>query len=525
MAQSFTSIQVSIKPALAAPIRTLRRLPSRYLLHAIVALVVPISLGLSQLPIRPQAEQVAPGAIMADSPHSLEPLDLNAPLQDSADGVIIGDPPIQESEAIPVPLSLTSRSEALAPVVVSASILPDVTAKIRNGPGLAYDEIGRLDSNANIELIGRYGEWLLVHDAQRDADYWVAAELVNVPQATMHTLFEVQEDKIPPPPPPKIATVREANLNLRDGPGTAYVSMTKLEAGKPLALVEQYQDWVHVAYDDVDGWVHVDYLDMGDNIINRVPVTETIPDPNPPLVGSIIDNMVNLRKGPGTAYDRVDQLDASAEVALLARHDDWFKVQTGYGQQAWIFSDLLDIAPMARRRVPYTNDIPALPRAVPQTIARSSSSTSSTSSNNPAPASRAAAPAAPIHVPASGDVASYALQFVGYRYIYGGSSPSGFDCSGLMTYVYRQYGVHLPHNAAAQFSTAYGARVGSINNLAPGDLVFFAGTAGPGISHVAMYIGGGRIVHAMSPGLGVQVSNVYSSYWLSHYAGAIRPYR
>jgi cell wall-associated NlpC family hydrolase len=94
-----------------------------------------------------------------------------------------------------------------------------------------------------------------------------------------------------------------------------------------------------------------------------------------------------------------------------------------------------------------------------------------------------------------------------------------------MTYVYRQYGVHLPHNAAAQFSTAYGARVGSINNLAPGDLVFFAGTAGPGISHVAMYIGGGRIVHAMSPGLGVQVSNVYSSYWLSHYAGAIRPYR
>jgi cell wall-associated NlpC family hydrolase len=520
MAQSFTSIQVSIKPALAAPLQTLRRLPSRYLMHAIVALIVPVSLGLSQLPIRPQAETAAPGAIMADSPHSLEPLDLNTPLQGSADGVVMGDPPIRESEAVPVPLSLTSRSEALAPVVVSASILPDITAKIRNGPGLAYDEIGRLDSNAAIELIGRHGEWLLVRDTQRDAEYWVAAELVHMPQAAMHTLFEVQESEIPAPPPPKIATVSQPNLNLRDGPGTEYVSMTKLEAGKPLALVEQYQDWVHVAYDDVDGWVHVDYLDMAPNIINRVPVTESIPDPNPALIGSITDNMVNLRKGPGTAYGRVDQLDASAEVALLARHEEWFKVQTGYGTQAWIFSDLLDIAPMARRRVPYTNDIPALPRPEPR-IARSSTSGSSSSSAAPA-----AAPApAPIHVPASGDVASYALQFVGHRYIYGGSSPGGFDCSGLMTYVYRQYGVHLPHNAAAQFSTAYGARVGSINNLAPGDLVFFAGTAGPGISHVAMYIGGGRIVHAMSPGLGVQVSNVYSSYWLSHYAGAIRPYR
>jgi len=523
MAQSFTSIKVAIKPALAAPLQTLRRLPSRYLMHAIVALLVPVSLGLSQLPIRPQVETATPGAIMADSPRSLEPVDLATPLQDSIDGAVIGDPPLRESEAMPVPLSLTSRSEALAPVVVSASILPDVTAKIRNGPGLAYDEIGRLDSNAGIELIGRHGEWLLVHDTQRDAEYWVAAELVNMPQAALHTLFEVQESEIPPPPPPKIATVREANLNLRDGPGTAYVSMVKLEAGKPLALVEQYQDWVHVAYDDVDGWVHVDYLDMEPNIINRVPVTETIPDPNPPLVGSITDNLVNLRQGPGTAYGRVDQLDASAEVALLARHEDWFQVQTGYGTKAWIFSDLLDIAPMARRRVPYTNDIPALPRPEPRVVATSNNS----GGNRAAPASQPApaAPAAPIHVPASGDVASYALQFVGYRYVYGGSSPGGFDCSGLMTYVYRQYGVHLPHNAAAQFSTAYGARVGSINNLAPGDLVFFAGTAGPGISHVAMYIGGGRIVHAMAPGLGVQVSNVHSSYWLSHYAGAIRPYR
>jgi cell wall-associated NlpC family hydrolase len=523
MAQSFTSIRVSIQPALLAPIQTLRRLPSRYLLHAIVALVVPISLGLSQLPTRPQAENAAPGAIMADSPHSLEPIDLDTPLQESANGVVMGDPPIRESEAIPVPLSLTSRSEALAPVVVSASVLPEVTAKIRNGPGLAYDEIGRLDSNAQIELIGRHGEWLLVHDTQRDTEYWVAAELVNVPQAAMHTLFEVQESEIPPPPPPKIATVREANLNLRDGPGVDYVSMIKLEAGKPLALVEQYQDWVHVAYDDVDGWVHVDYLEIGGNIINRVPVTETIPDPNPPLVGSIVDNQVNLRKGPGTAYGRVDQLNASAEVALLARHDDWFKIQTGYGTEAWVFSDLLDIAPMARRRVPYTNDIPALPRPAAPAVARSTSN-SNTGASNAAPAVAAPAPA-PIHVPASGDVASYALQFVGYRYVYGGSSPSGFDCSGLMTYVYRQYGVHLPHNAAAQFSTAYGARVGSINNLAPGDLVFFAGTAGPGISHVAMYIGGGRIVHAMTPRLGVQVSNVYDSYWVSHYAGAIRPYR
>ena len=64
--------------------------------------------------------------------------------------------------------------------------------------------------------------------------------------------------------------------------------------------------------------------------------------------------------------------------------------------------------------------------------------------------------------------------------------------------------------------------IGSMSNLAPGDLVFFANTGGRGgISHVAIYIGGGQIVHAMTPRYGVQISGVWSSYWQSHFAGAI----
>src|SRR5439155_21162586 len=110
------------------------------------------------------------------------------------------------------------------------------------------------------------------------------------------------------------------------------------------------------------------------------------------------------------------------------------------------------------------------------------------------------------------------------RYVYGGTSPrTGFDCSGLTSYIYRQFGVNLPHSASAQFNTAYGAYVGRMQDLAPGDLVFFVGTAGErGISHVAIYIGGGRVIHAMTPRYGVQVSNIYDSYWVSHYYGGIR---
>jgi cell wall-associated NlpC family hydrolase len=89
---------------------------------------------------------------------------------------------------------------------------------------------------------------------------------------------------------------------------------------------------------------------------------------------------------------------------------------------------------------------------------------------------------------------------IGVPYRYGGSSPSGFDCSGLVAYVYGKLGVRLPHNAAAQF--AYGRPV-SRDNLRPGDLVFFHG-----LGHVGLYIGRGRIIHAPQSGERVEIQSL-----------------
>jgi uncharacterized protein YgiM (DUF1202 family) len=468
-------------------------------------LIVPLSIALSQLPARPLIQATTPLMAFPEAPIGLGPINLN---QENGAAPLLGDLPLAESDALPVPLSVTSLSEAMAPLTVSAMIAGD-SVKLRNGPGLEYDDVTRLSGGTAVQVIGRYGEWLQLQQGAEQAVYWVARELVDIPEASFYTLFEVRQDSIPPPPPPKVGTVLDSGLNLRDGPGTNYVSMLKLDPGQELALVEQYQGWLHVAAGDIDGWVKAEFLGIGQGIMHRVPLTETIPDPNPPLIGAVNENSVNLRKGPGSAYDRLGSVNAGAQVDLLARHKDWFKVQMGDGSKAWIFSELLNITPMAKRRVPYTDDIPALPVAVART------------------GSSGGGESAAAGIPASGDVASYAVQFVGSRYVYGGASPSrGFDCSGLTLYVYKQFGINLPHRAASQYSTAYGARVGSMNNLQPGDLMFFVNTTGqPGITHVSIYIGGGRMVHAMTPSYGVQVSNIWSGYWQSHYYDAIRPYR
>lgn len=110
-----------------------------------------------------------------------------------------------------------------------------------------------------------------------------------------------------------------------------------------------------------------------------------------------------------------------------------------------------------------------------------------------------------------------AMRYLGTPYRWGGTSPSGFDCSGLVQYVCRANGISVPRVAASQRGA--GTYI-SRENLQPGDLVFFSN--GGGISHVGIYAGNGNMVHAPHTGDVVKVASINSSYRVSHYAGAVR---
>lgn len=150
----------------------------------------------------------------------------------------------------------------------------------------------------------------------------------------------------------------------------------------------------------------------------------------------------------------------------------------------------------------------------------------------PAPKPAAPAVAAPAPKPApkpetapaaasggGASVVAKAMQYVGYPYVWGGTSPAGFDCSGFVYYVLKTTGNPVGRGMWEQFNG--GPRV-TAEDLQPGDAVFFANTYMPGLSHSGIYIGGGQFVNAGDESTGVTVSNMNSSYWSSRFVTGVR---
>lgn len=191
-------------------------------------------------------------------------------------------------------------------------------------------------------------------------------------------------------------------------------------------------------------------------------------------------------------------------VAERAAHKSSIEGQLGERQRllSSIKSEIVAIQAAERRRQVELERQARARLAAPQPLIPELAATADPTTSGSSPL-----PSAP---PAThGGVVGIAMQYLGIPYVYGGSSPSGFDCSGFIMYVYAQVGVSLPHNAAAQYG--YGTPVDR-SQLQPGDLVFFNG-----LGHNGIYIGGGQFIHSPHTGDVVKISPItgwYSSTWV-----------
>jgi cell wall-associated NlpC family hydrolase len=211
---------------------------------------------------------------------------------------------------------------------------------------------------------------------------------------------------------------------------------------------------------------------------------------------------VNLRSGPGTKYKVLGKIKYKGEkIIILNKKNGWYKVITSNKKQGWIAGYLVKIK---KKIKPKKKKLASL---ASKEIKQKSIPVSSVEQDK-------------SKISSFGEkIVKTALRYKGSRYRWGGITSRGFDCSGFVLNVFRQYGINLPHSTKALYQKGVPVKAGE---LKPGDLVFFH-TTRPGISHVGIYVGNGMFIHSSSlRSRGVRVDSLSNGYYKRRFIGARR---
>ena len=272
-----------------------------------------------------------------------------------------------------------------------------------------------------------------------------------------------------------------STLRVRAEANTSSSVLDKLSHGTKVDVLSTANGWYKISYEDITGYVSSDYMILDDAqdavaAVAAVSPAEAAAQSQPqPMAettyGKVTASSLNIRSQPGTDSEKVGSLRAGKIVELLAEtQSGWYQIENGYISAEYV--TIVDAAEASKASL-------------------------------------------------GQEIADYALTFVGYPYVYGGSSPSGFDCSGFTSYIYRQFGYSLNRSAANQLDN--GTPV-SMSELQPGDLVLFkkSGTGSKRASHVGLYIGNNQFVHASTSTVGVIISNMSDAYYTTGFVGGRR---
>lgn len=311
------------------------------------------------------------------------------------------------------------------------------------------------------------------------------------------------------------------------------IDIVEISNGQLVEVVDIINNWACIQYDGKNGWVRCEKIqkqesqDNQDTNTSTTSQTETEENQQDESQTSNQDQQeisqeeqnieqetkkmyinaqtVNLRKEASTSSEIVTQLSLNTQVEIISEQNGWSQVQVD-GKTGYVSTSLLSEKKQETSRgLDEARTVSDVTEQTEKQVDTENNTTTLSEQNSTSNviSSRGA------------DVASYAQQFLGCSYVYGGTSPSGFDCSGFTYYVYKNFGVTLNRTAAGQYSNGTAVRK---ENLQVGDLVMF----GSPIWHVGIYIGNGKIIHAANPSRGVTTDTIQSGYYSTNYTGARR---
>lgn len=367
--------------------------------------------------------------------------------------IIIGAVSMSSSSTVDARASLKENRTVNAGVALGLTEAADATELLTAGAtsALTYygDELTVAQNDNNVVTASAQGAPQTDDASQESEQANEAAQTPTAAQTCGYTNLGM-------------SVISSGNLNIRQEASTDSEVVGILTNHNACELLEDAGDWYKVTSGKVTGYVNKQYLVTGDE-------AESIAEQEIKTVATVNTETLNVRAEKSTEAAVLSQVGNSEAFTVNSVADGWVEISVddsvGYISQDYV--TLAQALPTAKtiEQVKYGDGV--------------------------------------SDVRAS--VVSYALQFVGNRYVWGGTSlENGVDCSGFTMRILGKYGVSLPHSSKAQPSC--GTKI-SASDAKPGDLFFYG--SGRSISHVAIYIGNGQIVHASNKRDGIKVSNAY----------------
>ena len=252
------------------------------------------------------------------------------------------------------------------------------------------------------------------------------------------------------------------NLNIRQEPDESGKLVGKLTKDAACEILSVENDWAHIKSGKVDGYCKTEYLYTGEDAIKRGKEVAS-------MIAVVNTETLKVREQPNTDSTVITLIPQAEELEVVDVMDNgWVKFLLD-DEEAYVSGEYVDVEERLEKAVTLTELLYG------QGVSDAKVS-----------------------------LVQYAKQFIGNPYVWGGTSlTSGADCSGFTLSIYKKYGVNLPHHAASQ--AQMGTKV-NLSDVQPGDLIFYAKNGK--INHVAIYIGGGQVVHASSPKTGIKISSI-----------------
>ena len=378
--------------------------------------------------------------------------------------------------------------------VAERAVIDADKLNVRSEPKADADVVDQVFKNERYDIKSQQDGWIQVSDGYISADYVTVKYALDeaIKQDMRQTVLSLYDN---------LGVSNVSNyLNVRDNPDeTKGKIIAKLPSNAGCDILDtSTAGWLKIRSGNITGYVKSEYILTGQQAKDKALQVAKL------MAISNTDG-VNVRTEPNTNSSIYTQISNSERFLVADQQDGWVKIEID-DQDAYLSSDYVDVKYGLEEAIKYTPVVEVADTSNSKSNTKNStgkSSSSSKSSGKKSSANDGAAGSKSGSVSSKrAQIANYAVQFVGNRYVYGGTSlTNGTDCSGFTMSVMAKFGVSLPHNSGSQAGS--GKSITS-SQMRPGDLVFYSGSGG--INHVALYIGNGQVCHASNAKSGIKIS-------------------